>query len=214
MAKKVKAHQLYKQIDQLQVTAINFASQSSTVTGNNWERVVVPGGTLQTWVYRGYIDLAGWTREDLTLFTQAVDVQNAIAPVLSADIDTCYIQDYVTTRRMTDAECGPLFSPKAGFLDSTMDLMQVVYGEWAAWSNSTDTAAQSVKTSADTFGSGNPTAMDKLHITRVVSVIQGGDADSITLGAANYVIGAITQEEKDLVYMERLRRSYVTQGEL
>jgi len=210
----MKVHQLYKQIDHVGVANINFPSQTSDIiTGDNWEIVIVPTGTLQTWVYRGYIDLAGWTKEDLTLFTQAVDVQNALPPTLSPGIVKLNIQDYVTTRRLTDAECGPEFSPKAGFHDSTMDLMQVVYGEWRSWSNSSEVGT-AVSTSGDTFGSGNPTAMDKLHITRVISVLQSGDDDGFSVPAANYVIGAVTKEEKDLVYLERLRRSYVLQGEI
>lgn len=217
MVKKAKAHQLYKQFGALLVQNVNFSAGTSDIVrtggyGQEWENLN-PAGQLQTWVNRQYIDLAGWTREDLTLFTQAVDIQNGFQPLLSSGITNLFYHDYITTRRMTDEECQAIGGDRPAFLTSSLDLMQCIYGEWHTWSNSSEVGT-AVNTARDTFGSGNATAMDKLHITRVVCAFGAGTAEGFSVYDANYVIGAVTKEEKDLVHMERLRRSYVTQGEL
>jgi len=68
--------------------------------------------------------------------------------------------------------------------------------------------------SGETFGSGNPTAMDKLHWTRLIVVGSPSDGNQIVIYPTNLVVQAMTSKEKDLVWMERLRRSYVLQNEI
>jgi len=220
-----KAHQLYKQLGASTVV-LDYESVTDAYAKNGWE---VIWNTFPYAVNRTYIDLAGWSKQQLTTFTQGIDIQVALMPrALSLGILEVTCLDIITTRALTDAEisnwgiAGISEDPPA-FLDNTTDLMQVIYGERTTFAQNTSIAgvagALYVILDRETFGSGNPTAMDKLHWTRVYwmngSNVPGPtDVQSLLIPAANLVVQAMTVEEKDLVWMERLRRSYVLQGEL
>jgi len=220
-----KAHQLYKQLGGTQVV-LNYESGIDAYTKNGWK---VIWNTFPYAVNRTYIDLAGWSKQQLTTFTQGIDIQVALMPragTLGILEVTCL--DIITTRRLTDAEISNwaiagLSEDPPGFLDNTSDLMQVIYGERTTFAQNNSIVGVSgalyVVLERETFGSGNPTAMDKLHWTRVYwlngsNVPTPEDVQSIGLPAANLVVQAMTVGEKDLVWMERLRRSYVLQGEI
>jgi hypothetical protein len=216
-----KAHQLYKQLGATYIN-LNYGSTADAGASNGWE---VLWNTFPYAVNRTYIDLAGWSKQDLTTFTQGVDVQIALMPRAQTEgIAEITCLDLITTRRLTDAEINDWAIPAIGgdppgFLDNTVDLMEVIYGERTTFAQNTNISAIAPNTiyvilDRETFGSGNPTAMDKLHWTRVYWLNGTGDTELILLPAANLVVQAMTLEEKDLVWMERLRRSYVLQGEL
>jgi len=105
-----------------------------------------------------------------------------------------------------------------GFIENTTDLMEVIYGERTTFAQNNNilglAGALYVTIDKETFGSGNPTASDKLHWTRVYWLNGFGSTEVIHLPATNMIVQALTVQEKDLVWMERLRRSYVLQGEL
>jgi len=126
-----------------------------------------------------------------------------------------YEFDILSTRQLTDTECnvadGTHFAP--GFLPSSVDLMEVIYGERMEYAVNGQIGFTYVQTSAETFGSGNPTAMDKLHWTRIFVFFNNQGLDSVTIMPSNLIVQALTVEEKDLVWMERLRRSYVLQDQ-
>jgi len=210
MAKEPKAHQLYKQVPGSTLTV--FDSVGDSTTTNGWT-------ALNTFdmVYRTYIDLAGWSKQSLTTFTQGVDIQKADIPLLApppAVADVVWEYDFLTTRRLTDLEVGLIgFGNTPGFLPSTVDLMEVIYGERMQYARNTQIPQTLIQISGETFGSGNPTATDKLHWTRYIRMGNSVPTDSIDVYPTNLVVQAMTIEEKDLVWMERLRRSYVLQDQ-
>ncbi len=61
------------------------------------------------------------------------------------------------------------------------------------------------------WGAGDATAGDKIYITRVVrlSGLANYGLELLVSPPQDVITNAIVVEEKDLVYMERLRRSYV-----
>jgi len=218
-----KAHQLYKQLGASTVV-LDYESVTDAYTENGWE---VIWNTFPYAVNRTYIDLAGWSKQQLTTFTQGIDIQVALMPragTLGILEVTCL--DLITTRALTDDEISNwaiagISEDPPGFLDNTTDLMQVIYGERTTFAQNTSivgvAGALYVVLDRETFGSGNPTAMDKMHWTRVYwmngSNVPGPvDVQSLYLPAANLIVQAMTVDEKDLVWMERLRRSYVLQG--
>jgi hypothetical protein len=219
----MKGHQLYKQIGPATV-GINFGSATDvTYSSGGWEII---WNTFPYLVNKSYIDLAGWSKEELTTFIQGVDFQHSARPRSgSTGILEVTVVDILSTRVLTDDEitnwgaiAGSNSDDLPGFLDSTVDLMQVIYGERTTYvSNNTMAPGLAgsvyVTLGADTFGSGVPTAMDKLHWTRAIWVNGAGDNETLTIGGTNLVIQAMTDKEKDLVWMERLRRSYVLRGE-
>ena len=224
MATKAKAHQLYKQSPGLSVVwAIAGGNLTAQISSPEWSyhAQTANGQTFQAFANRSYIDLAGWTAQDLTTFTTGIDIQKDKVPLVilptGVTNQLVWVYDLITTRKISDAELAVVSGTTPGFLPSTVDLMQVVYGEQQSLAANSNIPGTFITVAADTFGSGNPTASDKLHWTRVIVTTLAGSDDktgAIAVYPSNLIVQAATMEEKDLVYMERLRRSYELQGEL
>ena len=206
-----KAHQLYKQVGYSAVGIINASAGTGTAS-HQWELIHVDANLAYV-AYRTYIDLAGWSEQELTTFTQGIDIQKQGIPIKtpSATSQTLFEYDFITTRRLTDAELTNFFG-LPGFRPSTTDLMEVIYGERMQYAENATIPGTYVQISGETFGSGNPTAMDKMHWTRLLILDTPGDGEQLAIYPTNLIVQATTVEEKDLVWMERLRRSYVLQG--
>ena len=207
-----KAHQLYKQVGVAALNVVNASGGLATVTGG-WEVILVDLNVAAI-AHRNYIDLSGWTKQELTTFTQGVDIQKQQIPIKvpSPTSTSLWEFDFITTRKITDAELAA-YGSLPGFAGSTVDLMEVIYGERMLYGENATIPGNYLQISGDTFGSGNPTAMDKLHWTRLIIADAPGDGEQIAVWPTNLVVQAMTVEEKDLVWMERLRRSYVLQDE-
>jgi len=210
--KEPKAHQLYKQIPS---TNAVYRTEGSTIT-NGWVILNDSSGHLDV-AFRTYIDLAGWSKQELTTFTTGVDIQKQMIPLKAVGalgMLKIYEFDFLTTRRLTDDELSPAnLLDMPGFLHNTVDLMEVIYGERMEYGSNIQIPGSYVQISGETFGSGNPTASDKLHWTRLVVFDSPTELDVGAIFASNLIVQALTVEEKDLVWMERLRRSYVLQDE-
>jgi len=212
MPTDMQARQLIKQVPPLDATLIDPAGQTAQLNyGQGW-RIVLPTTGGLVFVWKGYIDMAGYTQDDLTFFTQAVDLQNANIPVAGASTTNLNIVNLVTTRHVPDAtifpnNIGNSFLTGAGPFES-LDLQEVIYGEWSTHTPYTATNIELRQLGGDTFGSGNPTASDRLHITRIVTWTGSDSLGALNVPACNFVIGGVTGQEKDLVYIERLRRAY------
>jgi hypothetical protein len=226
MAKtKPKAHQLYKQATPL-VLVVGVTSNvlTNVIQEGSWQyfEQIPNGETFQAYVNRMYIDLEGWNEQDLTTFTTGVDIQKDRLPIAAlGGTMTCpliYEFDIISTRMIADSELtDTVAATTPGYLPSTMDLMEVVYGEQTTYAQNSNIPGTFIPVGSSTWGSGNPTASDKLHWTRIyVTSFSSVEDASAAFNAypTNLVIQATTMQEKDLVYMERLRRSYVLQGEL
>jgi hypothetical protein len=206
-----KAHQLYKQIPYSVFIFEPSEGGGVTTATNGWE--ILPGTPEDVAVFRTYIDLSGWSKQDLTTFTQGVDIQKSLIPIKTGDMKGVFEIDLITTRRITDDELLNIFE-LPGFFSSTLDLMELIYGERMYYADNISVPGTFVQISGETFGSGNPTAMNRLHWTRLFVPHQPVVNDILVIPASNLVVQAMTVEEKDLVWIERLRRSYVQQGEI
>jgi hypothetical protein len=209
MATDMKARQLIKQVPALGATDMNSDAQTATLIGEGWEVVT---DYVMHFVWRGYIDMGGYTKDELTFFTQAVDIQNASLIGGGPGVTGAVINDLITTRRISNAE---VYYDNNGFLTSlpgnsipALDIQEVVYGETAFHTPYSATNGSWRKLTGSSLGLGNPTAADRLHITRIVYPAFSGTVETMTLPSCNFVIGGVTGHEKDLVYIERLRRAY------
>jgi len=213
MATDPKAHQLYKQQPGATLT---YTSAGSSVT-DAWE-IIHDSSSYVSIANRSYIDLTGWSEQDLTTFVQGVDIQKQAIPLRDVNAQgmlNVYEFDFLTTRQLTTAELDPAnLLDLPGFLNNTGDLMEVIYGERMEYAVNATVGFTYVQISGETFGSGNPTAMDKLHWTRLLVFNAPQNNDMVAVWATNLVVQAMTAKEKDLVWMERLRRSYVLQNEI
>ena len=206
-----KAHQLYKQIEECALAVTTASAGAGTVT-NQWQLVLLDSNVAMI-AYRTYIDLAGWSAQELTTFTQGVDIQKMQIPLKapSPGSQSCWEFDFISSRAITNNELQN-YGNLPGFAGSTCSLQQIIYGERMMYGENATIPGNYVQISGDTFGSGNATAMDKLHWTRLLIFSAPADGVQIVVWPTNLVVQAMTVEEKDLVWTERLRRSYVTQG--
>jgi len=221
MPEDVKPHQLTKQVPGTDIT-ITVAEGSGfleTVTADNgWEGFPQGIGSGAA-VHRTYVDLAGWTLEELTTFVQGVDIQKMRSPVGSstgatADFPLIWEYDLLTTRRIQLEEL-VFFPTVPGFLGgpSTLDLMEVVYGQSRSYALNAQVPGTYITTDTATFGTGDAVATDKLHWTRFIVFSIAGNPGNLEVYPVNLIVSAVTAKEKDLVWMERLRRSYVLQDQ-
>lgn len=212
MPTDMKARQLIKQVPAMTTVNANFSSQTATLYGEGWE-VVAKGADNMVFVWRGFIDLGGYTQDELTFFSQAVDVQDNGLSSANPSVLKGEIIDMVTTRRISDAEVNPInangfIQPAPTVSIDGLDIQEVVYGNTRAFTPYSATNGLWIQLFGSTFGTGNPTASDRLHITRIVIPFGGGESESVSIKSCNFLIGGVTAHEKDLVYIERLRRAY------
>jgi len=208
---KLRARQLIKQVPALLATQMNASLETADLVGTGWE-VVTGGNTTMRFVWRGYIDLAGYTQEELTLFTQQVDIQRNGLIAGNQDVLVGVVNELVTTRRITDSEAiannNGFLSPYPGSSTPGLDIQEIVYGETTTYTPYSATNFLWYKLQQDSFGTGHPTASERLHITIIAHPLFAGETASMSIPSCNFVIGAVTTHEDDLIYIERLRRAY------
>jgi hypothetical protein len=200
------------------MTGTSTAIDTIVTTGSGWENIPQNNLALAQLVFanRNYIDLSGYTLQDLTTFIQGMDFQHMrdplqVGPALSAVV---WRYDFFTTRRITDDELSQFTDTVPGYLPSSLDLMEMIYGEHKTFAVNSTIPGTFISTDFDTLGSGNASAADRLHWTQVYVLNPAGNAEetgNFQVYPSNLVSQALTGKEKDLVYIERLRRAY-TQG--
>jgi len=216
--KEPKAHQLYKQMGygtiQYGDTITPGEASTDTAIGAGWEILTDPTALFHHAVNRQYIDLSAWAIQELTTFTQGIDIQNQFLPQYTGVIPNVWIVDYISTRRLTDDELTKLGTNGSlpGFAGNTGDLMEIIYGQSIQLAVNAQVSLTYVQVGGSPFGSGNPTAMNKMHWTRHIICPGAAPGANLILYPTNLIVQALTVEEKDLVWMERLRRSYVLQN--
>ena len=220
---KPSQHLLRKLIGTAEITGNSvesFVFSAGANQSDGWE-FIDAGANNQFLVYRGYIDIAGLNAQELTTFILGTTFQESstwLANGLTAT-GAIHTWDLLTTEKVRNEAFNPSHSTTGhamwnppGMPASDYNLQQVVYGRYRTLSPDTTVQSQVVITNNQTFGTGDATAGDKLYITRVVLLsgnLGNTGTDYITVPPTAVVIPAITLEEPDLVYLERLRRSYI-----
>lgn len=219
MPEDVTPRQLTKQVNMADTRFVfdvespfAYDNAASTTTGG-WENIAVDfaGANVPGIINRTYIDLAGWTKQELTAFFNGFDIQRSFPPLSIAGTPLVFEYDFITSRKLTTAELSE-FIVEPGFLPSSLDLMQLIYGEKRVWGQNAQIPGAYIIIDAETSGTGDATAMDKLHWTRLIIYVATGTTANVLASPTNLVVSIVTAKEKDLVWMERLRRSYVLQG--
>jgi len=184
---------------------------SMSANNEGWEEIPQQNLGLAVAVVanRQYIDLSGYAMDDLTTFVQSVDIQKSRDP-LGTGQQLVWVYDFLTTRRITTEELSNFTAGEIpGFVESTVDLMEMIYGEHQTLALNAQIPGTFITTMVDTLGSGNASAADRLHWTRVyVMAPPAVGTCTLTIYSTNLVSQAITGKEKDMVYIERLRRAY------
>jgi hypothetical protein len=180
---------------------------------DGWEMLTIPGLAVPSIaVWRGYYDTQGFNLEELTFFPTNPQVQES-GPFLS-DMNGVLVTDMITVKPITNADIekmapdtAELSSLNPGFLHSSHDLQDIIYGKWVYYNPSSIEAQAPVVSQSGTYGLNTPTGRDRIFITRVVNM---GAANNqyAQIAPCAFVLGGVTAEEKDLVHLERLRRNF------
>ena len=182
------------------------------ITNGGWQ--VVPGSTNA--YFATYIDLAGMSMEDKTLFFTGATTQNA-NPVTSNPAvagNNVHIWDLMVTKPLTAAELaqvavfGNTASPGVAL---TFD--QTVYFRNRVLNTDIDNAASTVMIPIfdEQLGSLEATASDRVYVYRYVSIV-GGDG-VYNIYPVRFILRAEAKEEPEYQYLMRLKRSYELQNE-
>lgn len=221
MSKIEGAKLLRKQIPQCIITPVSEGLFSIAEQGGGWELVTSADGTVFA-IWRGYFDLAGWNSEQLSAFIEGVGWQEAqewsasplnvtnTARIRTWDMLTKgYLPNEILDNQAALPLLGYWYPP--GFSGSNYDLEEIFAGRFRTFDLSSVLSGGWTQSNEQLWGCGDATAGDKLYITRIVylSNVQQDDDGIIVIPPQDVISNAIVVDEKDLVYIERLRRSYV-----
>ena len=186
---------------------------------NGWEIYTNDQG-VQWALYRTYVDIVGWAKDDVTAFTQGAAFQEAErwTATLGGTIPLLNTWDIVSVNYIGDSAfdsnrffgLGAPYNWEApGMSGSSYNLEEILAGRYRSFAESSDVTA-TAQTNLQVWGAGDATAGDRIYITRAIllsfTTVYPG---SIFIPSMAVVIPTVLVKEKDLVYMERLRRSYV-----
>jgi hypothetical protein len=180
---------------------------------NGWEIA-----SFNTLYHETQIDLSGYAAKSLTYFPEAVGIQDPGTYLSRGGPGATYtalqVLDIITSvpmniQEIADAQIN-VVGP--GMLGSTREAETILMGQFRFFTPNTFlTYPNYVQLErSQTFGSGDPTAADKLFCYRIVSVISDdlGDGALAIIPAARQILNGYMDEETELVYMQRLKRSY------
>ena len=168
------------------------------------------------------IDLSGYAKDSLTFFPSAVGVQDPgvyrMLPGAASTTSSLYVLDLITSTPidpneiMTNDLLGKMQGP--GMFGSEETFETILYGLFRAFAENSTIKIPNFQQlqRSQRFESGEPTAADKLYCYRIVQISATGPLDPnisyIVVPAARQLVAGRIAEESELVYMQRLRRSY------
>ena len=189
--------------------------------GGGWEIVVNDLG-INYAVWRGYFDIAGFSSEQLSTFVGGAGWQEADEWVMGPSasfsrariktwdiLSKAKIDDEALDRHGPGTSSGVWHAP--GFAGSNYNLEEIFAGRYRHLDFSTTITAGFNQTYEQVWGTGDATAGDKIYITRIVQLtgLALYGLENLVVPPQNVIVPVSLVDEKDLVYMERLRRSYV-----
>jgi len=197
--------------------------------GTDW--VPTPGTPRTGWsplssntgfFHETQIDLSGYAMDSLTFFPSAVGVQDPgvyrMLPGAASTTSSLYVLDLITSTpinvddiMLTDL-LGNMQGP--GMFGSDETFETILYGLFRVFAENSTIKIPNFQQlqRSQRFESGEPTAADKLYCYRIVQISATGSLDAglsyIIVPAARQLIAGRIDEESELVYMQRLKRSY------
>lgn len=189
--------------------------------GGGWELVVNDLG-INYAVWRGYFDIAGLNSEELTTFVSGAGWQESDEWIMgpSSDfarpriktwdiISKAAIEDEAFDRHGPGSASAMWFAP--GFPGSNYNLEEIFAGRYRHFDFSTTITAGFNQAYEQVWGAGDATAGDRIYITRIIQLsgLAVYGLETFVVPPQDVIVPATLATEKELVYIERLRRSYV-----
>jgi|TARA_R110000787_G_scaffold238759_1_gene344969 hypothetical protein len=183
---------------------------------NGWQQL-----SPSVLVHETVIDLSGYTRDALTFFPTGVGLQDpgvyTFDPVLIPEFPQKALQvlDIVTSIPMDLLQVATTMqqdNAAPGMIGSQYQFESILFGAYRWFTPNTQIVYPNYMQleRSERFDSGEPSASENLYCYRIVQTIQQDLADGNTLQipAARQLISGVIAQESDLVYMQRLKRSY------
>lgn len=170
--------------------------------------------------YESYIDLSGYELDDLTFVPTGGGIQDPgrysyTLATPGAPVENDFeILDIVSQERLDlteiDADLTLLNVPS--MMTSTNNFTQITIGQYRALVVPTTQATTldiMQVVNAGSFGSAEPVVVQKLWVYRIVRVNGAKSAgDILAIPASRFIVRGTVIKEKDLVYIQRLKRNY------
>lgn len=183
---------------------------------NGWQTVA---GLDTILFHETQIDLSGYAMDSLTFFPTSLGLQDPGIYRLKVGVGSTYsgiqVLDIVTSvpmdiQEISDAQSTDNVGP--GMLGSTREFETILFGSFRFFTENTQIPYPNYQQleRSQRFDSGEPTAADKLYCYRI-AILQTADLDDdsiIVIPAARQLVAGVMGEETELVYMQRLKRSY------
>tara|TARA_R110001599_G_scaffold1003_2_gene4905 strand:- start:529 stop:1149 length:621 start_codon:yes stop_codon:yes gene_type:complete len=197
----------------------SLSSDYSTGTWNNLNGWTVLNAAETRFAHETVIDLSGYAMESLTFFPAAIGLQDpgfyTYLPGAASTYNGMQVLDIVTSVPMDlDAVAnaqGSGIGP--GMLGSDYEFETILFGMFRFFTANTNIPYANYQQleRSQRFDSGEPNASDKLFCYRIVTLLSDGPPEPTSrfaVPAARQLIGGAMDEESELVYMQRLKRSY------
>lgn len=209
---EMKRKTLAKEIPTVGITIENGEVANLDPISSGWN--VVPGSSNV--YYETYIDLAGMSMEEKTMFFSGATTQN-MNPITSNPAvagNNVHVWDLMVTKPLSLAELiqvvvfGNTASPGVKL---TFD--QTVYFRNRVLNTDIDNAASTIMIPIfdEQLGSLEATASDRIYIYRYISIV---GADGVyNIYPVRFILQAEAKEEPEYQYLMRLKRSYELQNE-
>jgi hypothetical protein len=173
-----------------------------------------------------YFDLSGYELSDLTTVLRSVRVQDPGLYLFSGQTKVFSVYDILSTERLSSTDLVEVYDnhrlevmSAPGMSRGPLDRDQIPFGLYRMFGhNSTNVGLPELMVNVRTsrFGSGEPVAVQKLWVYRIVILIGlPAGPQTLTIPASTFVVNAHIIKEKDIPYFFRLKRSYelANQGE-
>lgn len=207
-----------------------YVRLSDVSDGGGWE-VYQNDNNVHFLIYRTYFDISGWSKDQFSAFIGGVGwqesdrwtVNDASPPPAAGEYGIEFQSwDLVTKSKISNSALdgdtwldgfGIYGWNAPGMPKSNYNLEEVFAGRMRQWVP--DSTIQNIvhQNSEALFGAGDVTAGSRIYVTRIVAVniitVGGEDATVGVVPPQAVIVPATLALEKDLQYIERLRRSYV-----
>lgn len=197
---------------------------------NGWE-VVFNDHSIPYLVHRSYFDIEGWSKEEISAFISGAAFQES-APIMATNIQagppaSIFTPELVTWDILSKAHLPDSILDQSHWVDgagyfgwnapgmsfSNYNLEEIFAGRYRQYIPNSTLGTLLQLTDTNIWGAGDATAGNRIHITRVIDVFKllttDPDLTVIIIPPMAVIVPAMLANESDLVYMERLRRSYV-----
>lgn len=184
---------------------------------NGWFTGTTARG-LRLIAYETYFDLQGYELDDLTLMPLGALLQDP-GSYQSNDTNTPIMEilDIISQERLSVDEVAENIVEQnmPGMLNTQNNFTQITFGRYRLMLNQAEYNETGTKTwlvgRTQDFGSGEPVTVQKLWVYRFIRFLVNDGKDA-NIPASRFILSGATIKEKDLVYLQRLKRSYELQG--